>query len=422
MLSKFDNELLTRTGPGTVMGNLYRRFWAPVLLASELGGPDSPPVRVNVLGEALVVFRDTENKIGLLRAHCPHRRANLFWGRNELGGLRCVYHGWKFDVTGECVDLPNCPEGEVLKNKVRTTAYPVLERGGILWAYMGPEDKIPPFPETEIFAVPAENRHVIKLHVRANVIQVQEGDIDSSHVPFLHSRVDGKPIPGLRANPNTFLDKTPRWFTSKTDYGLMLSAQRNAGPDRFQWRVNQWLMPFCTMIAAQPGNPIFSQIRVPIDDESSWVFRLAAALDRPLTNEERQHYAEGVQFPEVITGTALPVENKDNDYLIDREEQRTGSFTGIRSAVAQDLAVTEDQQGPIADRSDELLTSSDKAIIELRKRLLTSAKELVKGIEPPEAANAAAYRVRSGDFLLPRDVALAEGGKDILRVPSHIGG
>ena len=140
-LSKADNELLIRTGPGTPMGDLYRRFWAPVMLAEELGGPDSAPVRVNVLGENLVAFRNSSGKLGLIDAYCPHRRANLYWGRNEQDGLRCVYHGWKFDVNGQCTDLPNCPEGEVLKNKVRTTAYPVLERGGIIWAYMGPADK-----------------------------------------------------------------------------------------------------------------------------------------------------------------------------------------------------------------------------------------------------------------------------------------
>ena len=419
MLSKSENEILTRTGLGTLMGNLYRRFWVPALLASELNGPDAPPVRVNLLSEQLIAFRDSDNKIGLLRAHCPHRRANLFWGRNEESGLRCAYHGWKFDVTGQCVDVPNCPEGEVLKSKVRTTAYPMLERGGILWAYMEPEDKMPPFPETEIFHVPAENRHVVKILTRCNMIQAQEGDIDSSHVPFLHSRVDGNPIPGMRANPNTFMDKHPRWFTAETDYGLMLSAQRNAGPTEFQWRVNQWLMPFCTMIAAIPGNPVFCQVRIPIDDETSWVFRMATSYDRPLTSEQRQLYAEGIVFPDVDPVSFSPAENLGNDYLIDRQEQRTGSFTGIRSNVAQDLAVVEDQQGPIADRSAELLTSSDKAIIALRKKLLASAKSLAEGVEPPEARNARAYRVRSGDFLLPRDVAVADGGRDILLVAAR---
>jgi phthalate 4,5-dioxygenase len=417
MLSKADNELLIRTGPGTPMGTLYRRFWAPVMLADELGGPDSPPVRVNVLGENLVAFRDTDGKLGLLEAYCPHRRANLFWGRNEESGLRCVYHGWKFDVNGQCTDLPNCPEGPTLKAKVRTTAYPALERGGIIWAYMGPADKIPPFPETEIFQAPPTHRHIIKVKLRGNFAQMQEGDVDSSHVSFLHSSVGSIGLPGSRVNPNTFVDKSPRWFTMDMDYGMMLSAQRNAGPDTFQWRVNQWLMPFCTLIAGRPGIPMLGQLRVPIDDEHSFLFRVIASPDRPLTDEERREYSEdGVFVPETIPGTDRMVEGLHNDYLIDREMQRTTTFTGIKSIVAQDLAISEDQRGPIANRADERLTSSDSAIIALRKRLLKTVRALMDGTEPPEANNAKAYRVRPGDFMLPRDVQVVDGAKEILLI------
>jgi phenylpropionate dioxygenase-like ring-hydroxylating dioxygenase large terminal subunit len=417
MLSKADNEILVRTGPGTMMGNLYRRFWAPILLESELGGPDAPPVRVNVLGEKLVAFRDTNGAIGLLYAYCPHRRANMYWGRNEEAGLRCVYHGWKFDVNGQCTDLPNCPEGENLKAKVRTPAYPTLERGGIIWAYLGPPELQPEFPHAEAFATTdPSRRHITKIHIRANFAQVQEGDVDSSHVSFLHSSAGGEQLAGSRANPNTFADKSPRWFTMDTDYGMMLSAQRNAGPDRFQWRVNQWLMPFATLIAAAPGAPILAQLRVPIDDESSYLFRVLASPDRPLTAEERASYDGGVMVPAMIPGTTQMRESADNDYLIDRDAQRTRSYTGIRSIVAQDLAVSEDQNGPIADRSDEYLTSSDRAIIALRKRLLASAKALADGTEPPEARAPKAYRVRPGDFMLPRDVPVVDGAKDILLI------
>jgi phthalate 4,5-dioxygenase len=420
MLSKADNELLVRSGPGTPMGTLYRRFWAPVMLASELGGPDSPPVRVNAMGENLVAFRDSNGKLGLLDAYCPHRRANLFWGRNEEAGLRCVYHGWKFDVNGDCVDLPNCPEGPTLKNKVHTTAYPALERGGIIWAYMGPADKIPPFPEAEAFNAPPTHRHIVKIKTRGNFAQMQEGDVDSSHVSFLHSSIDNSLLAGNRVNPNTFVDKSPRWFTLDTDYGLMLSAQRTVDAETFQWRVNQWLMPFCTLIAGAPGIPMLAQLRCPIDDEHSFLFRIIASPDRPLTDAERTEFeSQGVFVPEMIPGTDRMVENLDNDYLIDREAQRSHTFTGIKSIVAQDLAISEDQRGPIADRSSELLTSSDKAIIALRKRLLTTARNLMNGVEPPEASNAKAYRVRPGDFMLPRDVPVVEGGKEILLIGSY---
>jgi phthalate 4,5-dioxygenase oxygenase subunit len=411
MLSREDNELLVRVGPGTAMGNLFRRFWTPVMLASELGGPDSAPVRVDILGETLVAFRDSSGTIGLLDAYCRHRRANLFWGRNEEHGLRCVYHGWKFDVNGRCTDLPNCPEGDNLKERVTTQAYPTVERGGLIWAYLGPAEHQPPFPNYEGFAVPASHRFMRKMIARGNYLQLMEGDVDSSHVSFLHSRVDNKPVPGTRANPNTFADKMPRWFPQETSYGLMLSAQRNAGPDHFQWRVNQYLMPYITLIAAPPGMPILHQVRVPVNDVTSMHFRCYVHPERPLTPEEIALFEGGVIIPEIAAGSFETVENMDNDYRIDRTEQSVHSYTGIKSIVAQDLAVTQDQGGPIADRSRELLVSSDRAIIMLRKRLLTAAKALAQGIEPPEA-QAKSLAVRPGDFILARDVPLETGARE----------
>jgi phthalate 4,5-dioxygenase oxygenase subunit len=412
MLSREDNELLVRVGPGTAMGNLFRRFWTPLMLASELGGRDSAPVRVNVLGENLVAFRDSGGTIGLLDAYCPHRRANLYWGRNEEHGLRCVYHGWKFDVNGQCTDLPNCPEGANLKDRVTTPAYPTLERGGLIWAYLGPADRKPPFPNYEGFAVPESHRFMRKMIARGNYLQLMEGDVDSSHVSFLHSRVDNKSVPGTRANPNTFADKMPRWFPQETSYGLMLSAQRNAGPDHFQWRVNQYLMPYITLIAAPPGMPILHQVRVPVDDVTSMHFRCYVHPERPLTPEEIATFEGGIIIPEIALGSFETVENMDNDYRIDRTEQSLHSYTGIKSIVAQDLAVTQDQGGLIADRSRELLVSSDRAIIMLRKRLLTAAKALAQGIEPPEA-DGTSVAVRPGDFILARDVPLEAGAREL---------
>jgi phthalate 4,5-dioxygenase oxygenase subunit len=416
MLSHADNELLVRTGPGTPMGTLFRRFWAPVALASEVGGPNSAPVRVRVLGEDLVLFRDSHGKLGLLDAYCPHRRASLYWGRNEDDGLRCVYHGWKFDVNGQCTDVPNCPEGPTFKDKVTTTAYPAMERGGLIWAYMGPAGKIPEFPAIEAFGVPESHRSITKMIARGNYAQLQEGDVDSSHVSFLHSRFDNVPIPGGRVDPAVFADRQPRWFTQEMDYGLMLSAQRNASPETFHWRVNQFLMPFAVLIAAPANTPVLSQVRIPVDDHHSMHFRVWSSA-KPLTPEQLAVIADGVTVPEVIPGTFHTVEDFENEYNIDRDEQAHTSFTGIKSIVAQDLAVTQDQGGfgTIADRSRERLTSSDKAIIAWRKLLLTRAKELQNGIEPAEARNAKSYGVRPGDFMLPRDSSpMAGGASDIL--------
>jgi phthalate 4,5-dioxygenase oxygenase subunit len=415
MLSVEENEILTRVGPGTPMGELFRRFWTPVMLASELPVADGSPVRVDVLGENLVAFRASDGRIGLLDAYCPHRRANLFWGRNEADGLRCVYHGWKFDVTGQCTDLPNCPEGVTLKDRVQTRAYPTLERGGLVFAYLGPAAHQPEFPAIELFGSAPASRHVTKIVARGNWLQFQEGDIDSSHVAFLHSALGSRPLDGSRSTAHTFADKTPRWFIDETDYGLMFSAQRSAGPDRFHWRVNQYLMPYATLIAAVPGSPILAQIRVPIDDEHSILFRYFAHPDRALNESELAMFNGGVTVPEMLPGTFEMVENAGNAYRIDRERQRTESFTGIRSIVAQDLAVSQDQGGGTRlDRSREYLVSSDRAIIALRKRLLASAKALGAGVEPPEARKPKAYAVRSGDFTLPRDIAVAEGASEIL--------
>jgi phthalate 4,5-dioxygenase len=414
MLSREDNELLVRTNPGTPMGALFRRFWVPVMIESELGGPDSAPVRVEVLGEQLVAFRDTAGTIGLLEAYCPHRRANLFWGRNEDHGLRCVYHGWKFDTNGECVDLPNCPEGVTLKDRVRTPAYPTQARGGIVWAYLGPVDKQPAFPDIEIMNATPDQRHIVKIVTKSNYLQTVEGDIDSSHVSFLHSRLDKKPLPGSLSMPTMFADTTPRWFIDETDYGLMFSAQRNASPDTYQWRVTQWLMPCVSLIAAPKGERMLANIRVPIDDERSILFRCIVNPERPLNDRERQAIEEGIIMPEMIPGTFTMKENIENDYLIDREAQRTETFTGVKGIAAQDIMVTEDQGGPVADRSREYLVSSDRAIIALRKKLLSRVKELMNGTEPPEAAKPHAYGVRAVDFFLPRDVPMLEGARDLL--------
>ena len=336
MLSVEDNELITRIGPGTAMGDLYRRFWLPVLLAEELPALDCAPVRLQVLGERLIAFKDSAGRVGVLDQRCPHRLANLFWGRNEEGGLRCAYHGWKYNVEGDCVDLPNAPEGSVFKEKIHAfAAYPAVERGGFVWTYMGPPDRTPEFPDFELNSVPESHRYISKIFIRGNYLQSMEGDIDSSHVSFLHSRVDSNAkglLPEDRAQPAMFQDLAPRWSIKDTEYGMMLGAERTGPEGKRYWRINQWLMPSFTMIAARPGTPVHFQMRVPMDDESSIYYRVIYHPERPLTDAEL-HDARygGTNFPAIIPGTFLPIENKDNDYLVDRAQQRTVSFSGIKS-------------------------------------------------------------------------------------------
>ncbi len=290
----------------------------------------------------------------------------------------------------------------------------------MLWGYLGPAASPPVFPEIEAFAVPETSRYITKMSARGNYAQLQEGDIDSSHVAFLHRRFDGAGVGGGRIDPNTFQDTQPRWFTAETSYGLQLAAQRSAGPDRFHWRINQFLMPYAVQIATPPGVPVLTQVRVPVDDAQSLHFRYWSIAGRPLSAEELAVFRDGVTVPELIPGSFLLKEDMANEYLLDRNDQKHSSYTGIRSFVAQDLAVTQDQGGfgTIADRSREYLTSSDKAIIAGRQRLIASAKALANGIEPTEAANPQAYNVRPGDFMLARDTPVDAGAKNIFAFAS----
>jgi phenylpropionate dioxygenase-like ring-hydroxylating dioxygenase large terminal subunit len=419
MLSTQENDLLTRVGPGTPMGELYRRFWLPVLLTDELPEPDCTPVRLPVLGERLVAFRDTQGRVGVLDERCPHRLASLFWGRNEEGGLRCVYHGWKWDIEGRCLDLPNTQEGDTYKDKVTTyAAYPAVERGGLVWTYMGPKDNQPPVPGFEMNTVPDSHRYISKMFIKGNWLQGLEGDIDSSHVSFLHSRIDavrGDLAAMNRTSMAVFDDKAPRWEIRDTDYGVALAAQRNGPDGTNNWRVNQWTMPSFTMIAAKPGTYIHFQVRVPMDDESQIYYRIIWHPERPLTEQEvRDARTSGVNFPEVVPGTFMPAERAENNYLIDREAQRTRSFTGIKSIPAQDWAVQSDQGGPICDRSLEHLVSADSAIISMRQRLLKALQQVEAGAEPSEPSSAGRTHYRPVDIMLPVGESIWETGSKYL--------
>jgi phthalate 4,5-dioxygenase oxygenase subunit len=423
MLSATENQLLTRVGPGTPMGDLYRRFWLPILVIEELPEPDCTPVRIQVLGERLVAFRDSEGRVGVLDERCPHRLASLFWGRNEEGGLRCVYHGWKFDVTGRCLDLPNTQEGETYREKVSTfAAYPAEERGGLVWVYMGPRQSMPPVPGFELNLVPESHRYISKMFIRGNWLQGLEGDIDSSHVSFLHSRVDavkGDLTAMGRASAAMYEDKAPRWDIKDTDYGVSLAAQRTGSDGTAYWRVNQWTMPSFTMIAAKPGTPIHFQVRVPSDDESQIYFRIIWHPERPLTDMElTTARTSGVNFPAVVPGTFMPAERRENDYLIDRELQRNLSYTGIKSIPAQDWAVQEDQGGPIADRRLEHLVSADQAIIAMRQRLLKALQRMEQGQEPLEPSAAGRTPIRPVDLELAPSVSVWEGAAEYLNARS----
>lgn len=358
-------------------------------------------MRVTLLGEALVAFRDTDGRAGLLAERCPHRGASLFFGRNEGCGLRCVYHGWKFDLDGHCLDMPNEPAESDFRHRVRQTAYPCRERGGAVWAYLGPPDLMPGLPELEWMQVPDDQYLAVKRLQRCNWAQAMEGDLDSSHISMLHNDLAGSADSG----PGLYIarDSAPKFELVETEFGMMVGARRNAEDDSHYWRVNQYVMPWHTLIPGVGDHPLGSNAWIPADDHHTWVFTFDWHPTRPLTHEERPTRGIGRgNYAELIPGTFTPIRNADNDYLIDRELQTSGrSFTGIDGVQEQDMAMTEGM-GPIMDRTSEHLGAADAAIIQLRRRLIAAARDLQRGTEPP-GLDPATHHVRGISIVLPRE-------------------
>jgi phthalate 4,5-dioxygenase len=395
VLSKEENNRLTRVGPGTPMGELFRRFWLPGLLSEELPMPDGPPIRVRILGEDLVAFRDTNGQAGFLAANCPHRGASLFFGRNEECGIRCVYHGWKFDVTGQCVDMPSEPAESNFKSKIKATAYPARERGGVIWIYMGPQEQVPEPPELEWARVPSDQCQISRVLTEANWMQMLEGDIDTSHSMFLHSSMD----PALRQTSrrlDVVNDRSPRLSVKQTDYGLAYGGRYNTVDGHYNWRVTLWLMP-CYSIVANKAWPVTARAAVPADDEHTNVFSIRYSAVGPSPRVDPGSARTTYRLPDgKLLDTYRQIANKENDYLIDREAQRTRNYTGIERIFDQDRAVT-DSMGPIVDRTKEHLGTSDLAIVSVRRRLLSMLDDLDHGIEPHTPLDGELYHVRSYD-------------------------
>jgi phthalate 4,5-dioxygenase len=380
MLSAADNEVLTRTNAGTPMGDLFRRFWLPALVPTELPGPDCAPIRFRILGEDLVAFRDSEGRVGFLKEACPHRGASLFFGRNEESGLRCVYHGWKFDVGGDCVDMPSEPAESNFKSKVRAGAYPAAEFGGVVWIYMGPPEKQPELPKYNWCVQPeSPTLQVYKWQQESNYVQGLEGNIDTAHITFLHRTLNTM---GAQRMPlNTV---APRLQVKDTDFGFVYGGRRDRDEGDYYWRVTPFVLPTFTSIPNPfwGGGGIFL---VPVDDEHTWWWTIT---------EPQPFYTDNkIPYVELIPGTWRQTRNKDNDYMIDREMQKTYNFTGMPTNRVQDAAVTE-SMGPIYDRSKEHLGTSDGAIIYMRRLLIRTAKQLQEGIEPPLLSNADLFLVR----------------------------
>lgn len=408
MISSEQNTFLTQTGAGTPLGELFRRYWIPALLATELPEPDCPPVRVSLLGEKLIAFRDTSGRIGLMDEFCAHRGVSLWFGRNEENGLRCPYHGWKYNTEGQCVDVPS--ESEDFCKRIKFKSYPVEEKAGVIWAYMGPPEERPDLPSFEWMELPASHVYLSKRWQECNYLQAMEGGIDSSHVSFLHSGDLGRdPLHKGTAGSKYALSTKTSFEVMESAGGLMIGAKRPAEEGFYYWRLSQWMMPWYTLIPPYKGNALNGHAWVPMNDENCMAWTMTFHPTRPLTDEERRLMDEGKGVHPVLIpdGSFRPVANKDNDYLMDREAQKAKIvYSGIKGIAIQDSSLQE-SMGPIADRTREHLVATDKAIVMARARLRKAAQEVQSGGKAP-GLGADGQRVRSASFVLPVDQPFRE--------------
>jgi phthalate 4,5-dioxygenase oxygenase subunit len=385
MLAREDNDLLCRVEGEAPMGRLMRRHWIPACLSEEVPEADGAPVQARLLGEDLVVFRDTEGRIGVLDEHCPHRRASLVMGRNEEGGLRCLYHGWKVDVAGNVLEMASEPAASGLCGKVKHKAYPTREWGGFVWAYMGPPEEMSAF-EPPAFAPTAETRvAIVKVQVPCNWAQILEGAIDSAHSSSLHStdmppaRVDGaKATATVWPRPST--DKAPRLQLQQTPFGFRYAAIRrpiaNSATHDYI-RVTLFEAPFSVHI---PPNNMYnlSILHIPQDDYNTYFYFVAWSDTGEGIDQEAWRKFCGAQLGVDLDSKDRKARTRDNNYLQDRQAMKLGDWTGIRGIPMQDMAMWE-TMGPIADRSAERLGASDLAIVEFRRIMVEAVKALAAG-------------------------------------------
>ncbi len=401
MLSHEDNERLTRVGPGSPMGELMRRYWVPAAFASAVAEPAGAPARVRLLCEDLVLFRDGAGRLGLIEERCPHRTASLYFGRNEKAGLRCAYHGLQFDTEGNCIDAPcipqvNSAEQARIKRDLAVKAYPCIERGGVVWTYMGPPASKPEFPDLEWTRLPESHRFATRHIQECNWLQGLEGGFDATHLTFLH---------GGDAEPSRRMVAT-HYEVLATDFGFVVGTGRDPGEGRdIMWNLNVMLMPFHKIISSIPAA---AHVWAPIDDESTMLYSVDFIADRPLTEQDLKRSKEwrGIHT-ENLPGSDHAIRNKANDYLIDRSLQKSGaSMTGMKGLGTQDCAIQE-SMGPIADRSREYLLVTDTAIVKIRRLLLQALKDHAAGKPLPGIAPES-FRVRSTRFEAPNGAKVAD--------------
>jgi len=410
MLTHDENELLCRVEGDAPMGRIFRRHWIPVSLIEEVPEADGKPVHARILGEDLVVFRDSEGRVGVLDERCPHRRASLVLGRNEESGLRCLYHGWKVDVQGNVLEMASEPAASGLCSKVKHKAYPVHEWGGFVWAWMGPAEEMPAF-EPPAWAPTEDTRvSIVKVQVDCNWAQILEGAIDSAHSSSLHStdmppaRVDGAKATAT-SWPRPSTDKAPRLQLQQTPFGFRYAAIRrpimNSATHDYV-RISLFVAPSTVLI---PPNNMYNlaNVNIPRDDTHTNFYFIAWSDTGPGIEQESWRKFCGAQVGIDLDDKYRKARKRDNDFLQDRNAMRLGDFTGIRGIPMQDMAMWE-TMGPIADRSLERLGASDLAIVEFRRIMVEAARRMASGgraigTEPDRVAHS---RLRSFEGIVPR--------------------
>jgi phthalate 4,5-dioxygenase oxygenase subunit len=387
MMTKEENDLLCRVEGDAPMGQLMRRHWTPVCLIDEVSEPDGTPVKARVFGEDLVVFRDSDGRVGVMDEYCPHRRASLVFGRNEEGGLRCLYHGWKMDVEGNVLEMVSEPASSGMAEKVKHKAYPAKEWGGMVWAYMGPAHAVPEFVPPRWAPTEDARVSIAKVLLPCNWAQILEGAIDSAHSSSLHSsdmvpaRVDGaKATSSLWLRPST--DKAPRLQVQRGAYGFRYAAIRrpiHQAQTHDYVRSTVFVAPATALI---PPNNLYNvaNINVPMDDTNTAFYFIAWGhpSQTPETETWRKFLRQtvGVDLDEFYR----PLRNMENRFWQDRQAMKAGNFTGISGFPNQDVAMWL-TMGPIADRSHDRLGASDLAIVEFRKQMLEAVRAFQQGGE-----------------------------------------
>lgn len=380
------NDILCRVEGAAPMGQLMRQHWLPACMIEEVAEPDCTPLRVRLLGENMVVFRDSRGRLGALDEQCPHRRASLAFGRNEECGLRCLYHGWKFDVDGNAVDMSSEPVDAKLRSTMKTKAYPIRESGGFVWVWMGDPENVARFDMPNWSTAPNSKISIVKMHGACNWAQVLEGSIDSAHSSSLHSTnmpaTTG--VSGSTATDTAWLrpsaDKAPRLEVQKTSFGFRYVAIRKPIKDAETLdyiRMTLFVAPFTVHI---PPNDQYhlSQMLVPIDNENTMFYWIAWHPEKGIPQDAWRRFCGAEVGKDVESATFKKVRNADNNYLQDRVAMKAGDFTGIYGIPAQDMAMWE-SMGSIADRSEDRLGSSDKAIFTFRTQMYRAAQAVQNG-------------------------------------------